>query len=351
MKRILYFDIIRVFLTVLVIYHHSAIAFGASGGWYYISKETASGLTQQLLSANMAIDQSFCMSLFFFISAYLMAISFDHKGTKAFIRDRLNRLGIPLLIYYFLFDPLLNYWIYGIWGKPGLGPMWFVFTLLIFEFCYICYRHFCGKQLHITCKFPRITTLIGFMLITGALAFTIRLYIPVGQDIFGLQLGFFALYIGMYLGGILAYRNQWLKQLELKNTRFWLIVVILSTIFLLYVILSSPPTEEFAGGWNAQALFYAFWEPFMCVGISCLILTYGKFYFNYSSPSIQKLSRNSYAAYIIHPLIVVGCTLGADFLPGSPLIRLGLVCITGIPLCFIFGAGFRRVLNKLHINI
>ena len=114
--RFYYLDLLRVFLTMLVFYHHSAVAFGASGGWYYISKETTTGLTQGLLSASMGIDQSYFMSLFFFISAYLMPFSFDRKGMKSFICDRLNRLGIPLLIYSFLVNPLLIYWIYGVWG-------------------------------------------------------------------------------------------------------------------------------------------------------------------------------------------------------------------------------------------
>lgn len=51
--RFYYLDLLRVFLTMLVFYHHSAVAFGASGGWYYISKETTTGLTQGLLSASM----------------------------------------------------------------------------------------------------------------------------------------------------------------------------------------------------------------------------------------------------------------------------------------------------------
>ena len=34
-----YLDKLRVFLTCLVIFHHTAIAFGASGGWYYKSPD------------------------------------------------------------------------------------------------------------------------------------------------------------------------------------------------------------------------------------------------------------------------------------------------------------------------
>jgi len=43
-------DRIRIFLTALVIFHHSAIAFGAAGGWYYVTKVTTSG-TLQLTTA------------------------------------------------------------------------------------------------------------------------------------------------------------------------------------------------------------------------------------------------------------------------------------------------------------
>jgi hypothetical protein len=55
--RAYYLDRIRIFLTILVIFHHTAIAFGASGGWYYISPESASGSAQMLLSFFMTIDQ------------------------------------------------------------------------------------------------------------------------------------------------------------------------------------------------------------------------------------------------------------------------------------------------------
>jgi fucose 4-O-acetylase-like acetyltransferase len=111
LKRAYYIDNIRIALTALVIVHHSALAFGASGGWCYISPEPIKGWTQLIFSAFLTINQAFFMSLFFFISACFTPGSFDRKGLKKYPLDRLKRLGIPLLIYSVLINPCLGYFI------------------------------------------------------------------------------------------------------------------------------------------------------------------------------------------------------------------------------------------------
>lgn len=353
MKRIYYLDLIRVFLTMLVFYHHSAIAFGASGGWYYIAKEATSGWTQGLLSASMAVDQSYFMSLFFFISAYLLPASFERKGVMGFMADRLNRLGIPLLLFYFVLNPVLVYWIYGSWYEPGFGPMWFVFTLLVCESAYVAYRCLCKKRIAIKWKEYSWKGALSFIFCMGVLAFLLRLWVPVGRNVLGLQLGFFPLYLGMYFLGIVAYRNQWLERLNKKVATAWLAIVLFVCLPLLLCVMhmNMDRMADFSGGWNLPALFYAMWEPVMCVGISYFLLACGDTYFNKPYKWIQGLSRDSYAFYIIHPFVVVGCVMGMERLPVSPLTRLALVCVIGIPLCFMLAAGFRRVMAWVHVKV
>ena len=351
-KRIYYFDFIRVYLTILVFYHHSAISFGASGGWYYIT-ETVTGLIKGLLSANMGIDQSYFMSLFFFISAYLLPASFDRKGMRGFIKDRLIRLGIPLALFYFILHPLLVFWIRGVWGKPGLGPMWFVFTLLIFESAYVVYRSLRKRRILIrTTQKEWIFTLL-FILFTGVIAFVIRLWMPIGSEVFGLQLGYFTLYTAMYFMGIVAYRKKLLDRLDMHKASLWIAIVVFLLIpSLIYFGATSPDFQNFlAGKWNLYALYYAVWESMMCVGICYFLLAFGKSYLNRSLPVIQSLSKNSYSFYIIHPFAVVGCVFVAELLPVSPLLRFILVCIIGIPLCFAVAFVFRTILGWFRIRI
>jgi len=347
-RRIYYLDLLRVFLTMLVFFHHSAIGFGASGGWYYLSKETTTGVTQILLSLLMGIDQSYFMSLFFFISALLMPESLDRKGFRLFLVDRVKRLLVPLLIFVFILNPLLVYWIYGHWNNFGPGPMWFVFTLLIFESSYLAYRKWFKKRIVINWKRPSVLGIITFFILAGIFAFSVRLFCPTGKNILGLQLGYFPLYIFMYALGIIAGRNGWLERIQVRDSLPWFLIAIFLGIpfFAESVLYYQNSAGNFAGGWSVQALIYAFWEPVMCAGFSYFLVAIAKKYFDKPCHIMQTLSADSYAFYIIHPFFVVGFTFLSETLPIVPLVRLFFVLLVGIPVCFGAAHGLRLVFGK-----
>ena len=89
-----------------------------------------------------ALCQSFFMGLLFFLAGYFTPGAYDRKGPAGFLRDRLLRLGIPLLAFDFLLEPLTLYIRQDpeIAGRPipelyldylrhkegiGAGPLWF----------------------------------------------------------------------------------------------------------------------------------------------------------------------------------------------------------------------------------
>ncbi len=364
MTRAYYIDRLRVLLTMLVIFHHSAIAFGASGGWYYVSSQTATGVPQMILSLFMAIDQAFFMSFFFFISALLMPASFERKGFGTFLKDRLIRLGIPLVVYTLLINPVLIYGIHKYLGRetgsflnflwiidtrhPGPGPMWFVLTLLIFETVYGLIRRFTSgaKPERSEKPLPSAIQIGLFILGTGIMAFVMRLFYPVGKNFFGLQFGYFVLYMAMYVLGIVANRNNWVERFTLRQARPWFIVSLVAIpVVAIALSLSNSPEamSNFSGGLNLQALTYALWEPVICVGFCFFLLMYFRVNLNKSNEFVQKLSSDSYTAYIIHPLIVVGFTFLAEQVVMPPLARLAFVLVLGIPSCFLAARLIRRI--------
>ena len=91
-KRLYFLDNVKSVLTVVVVLHHTAgQSFGAGGGWLSLF-----GYRSPFLIFNTALsllDQSYFMCLFFFISGYFTPRSYDKKGPKAFLRDKLKRLG------------------------------------------------------------------------------------------------------------------------------------------------------------------------------------------------------------------------------------------------------------------
>jgi len=149
-KRLVYIDNLKLHLIILVILHHIVIAYGASGG-FPIREPATDSISPIVFTMFTAINQSFFMSLFFLLSGFFLVGSLARKGTGKFMKDRLIRLGIPLVGYTILIAPIVDYLVLNYEGKivPFLslfslnwdvGPMWFVEALLIFSLIYILFK-------------------------------------------------------------------------------------------------------------------------------------------------------------------------------------------------------------------
>lgn len=112
-SRLFYVDYIRLLLCCIVIIHHVIMGYCDIGGWYYESSMQVEGVSRILCTIILGIDQSYFMSLFFFVSALFTPLSLDKKGVAGFVKDRFFRLGIPLLAYVFGMHPLLVKYVWG----------------------------------------------------------------------------------------------------------------------------------------------------------------------------------------------------------------------------------------------
>ena len=134
MARLNYLDNLKVVLTFLVIFHHAGQAYGDGGEWGYTPSNPAEVMPWiwHFFSTNAA----FFMGLYFFISGYFVPGSYDRQGFGTFVRKKILRLGVPLL----LMGGLLTY----ATGKVEIAHMWFVESLLIFSFFYAVVRKRCS---------------------------------------------------------------------------------------------------------------------------------------------------------------------------------------------------------------
>ena len=104
--RLAFIDNLRTLIIVLVIMVHLSITYGGEGGWYY--KEGKADLISGLiLTFHNATCQSFFMGCLFLISGYFTPGSFDRKGPRRFLIERVVRLGIPMLFYDLVIHPFL----------------------------------------------------------------------------------------------------------------------------------------------------------------------------------------------------------------------------------------------------
>jgi hypothetical protein len=156
-SRLFFIDNLRTGLVILVVLHHVALVYGASvQGFYYIEPPFTAPLAFLALLVFALVNQAWFMGAFFLLAGYFTPVSYDRKESGSFLKDRLLRLGIPLVIFYFVLNPIsrIGWWLMpaeltGIttpltWGAYprllGLGPLWFVAMLLIFDFGYAAWR-------------------------------------------------------------------------------------------------------------------------------------------------------------------------------------------------------------------
>jgi len=243
-QRDFYIDRLRTVMTAFVILHHTAITYGAIGGLYWHEIEPSSSLSSRLLVLFCATNQAYFMGFFFLLAGYFTPGSLERKGYARFIGDRFLRLGIPLLAFGVVLGPLTEamvtaaegrgFWstIVWLWNHRvfGNGPLWFAQALLMFSLAYCLWRAFLGMPLAEARQTPQPVPQSRYWLVSalgfGAAALLIRQIVPTGQNVFGLQLGYFASYTFLFALGIATWRYDWLRQLTWKHARPWLLVLL-----------------------------------------------------------------------------------------------------------------------------
>lgn len=342
-KKIVYIDHLKVILTVLVILHHTFITYGAPGGWYYTQKTTQQGALIPM-TLFVAVNQSFFMGFFFFLSAYFTRPSYKKKGAFRFVKDRLLRLGLPLVFYSLILSPFMNYLVYyfgyghhitfmqflgGYDDWIDFGVLWFVMALLVFTLIYVAWRAAVKKKESKAIPSPTLSKVMLFAAALGVISFLVRLVFPIGWVLkpVGFQLGHFSQYVGLFIAGLWASKYNWLAGTNYRDWRIaariaGLLVVIIFPLF--YVLLSTLkfPSSWFSGGMHWPALLYAMWEQLTGLSIIMALLCIGKQSLNHESSLWNKLSRYAFAVYIFHPLVVISLSLAARNIAIDPALKL-----------------------------
>jgi surface polysaccharide O-acyltransferase-like enzyme len=359
-------DALRAFTTLLVVFHHCAITYGAIGGWYYHEVPPSRDVATICLVLFCTVNQAFFMGLFFLLAGYYSRSSLTRKGLPQFLFDRFFRLGLPLLFYGVVLGPITialaqtskgapfgaTLRMLGLRGTFDPGPMWFAQALLIFTLLLAAgvtvLRHV-GHPLRVgEDSFPTNLTLGIGALLTGTAALILRIWWPVGVNVWGLQLGYFSSYVVLFVAGFAAAKGRRLEFLPVGQVKFWSFVsVVTLPILPLAYFLSESSLKSRHG---TMQFVYAFWEPFVAWGIILFLLRF--FQRNFSQPGglVRRLSRRAYTIYIIHPPILVAIALSWRSVPANALVKFAVTGSLSCVACYLFAGivlkvpGMRRFL-------
>ena len=361
--RLYFVDNIRILLTIVVIMHHTMITYGASGSWYFKDPNTDE-FTIILLTIIAVFDQGFFMGLFFFISAYFVPGSYNRKGPVKFLKDRFIRLGIPLIIFTIIVNPIIAYFVFIVSSNRtfiefylsyfqswelfgdflgGNGPLWFVLALLIFDIFYTLWRQINnGNIKHEAIKKPpENIQLILIAIIMAVFTFFIRLFFPLdgGDNILNIQLCFIAQYIIMLILGTIAYNRDWFRNIPNTQGKVWLVIALILIIsYLPLAILLGAldgDTEKFLGGLNWQAFTFNIWESFYCMGMCIGLVVLFRNKLNTQGNTSKTLSQNAYTIYIVHAPVLVSIAMLFSLILMPALLKFVIVFPIVLGICFL----------------
>ena len=338
-------DNLRSFITLLVVAHHSSLAYTTFASF---------NKSAYILSTNPVVDTArwkgldifedfndiFFMSLMFLISGIFIMNSLQNKTIVIFIRDRFYRLFIPfiagvtllmLIAYYpsFLLATgqynvrayMIDFFTVEAWP---VGPPWFIWVLfafnLIFALCYPLVKNAVNKAgnfLAAQKQRPVKTVLLWYV-------YTLLLYIPVIQFVspyawtgigpFDFQVSRVLLYAGYFLLGIvigapgLANGLFADKAAFVKKWPLWMIscIVIYTALKCSEAPLLQMIHRQQLSGLQANFIYRPVWV--LSCTMSCIaFLTTFKSLLNKTNAWWKSLSANAYGIYLVHYIFIVWC--------------------------------------------
>lgn len=371
--RLFFVDHLRAALIILVVLHHLAVVYGEGISFWYVDPPRSASLGGLILVLFVLFNQAWFMGAFFLLAGYFTPASFDRRGTTSFIKERLLRLGIPLLIWIFIFNPISNI---GLFLEParwiaepltwqsfwrmypdflGFGVAWFLALLLIFSFGYSGWRWLTRKRPSPTKGEyvpPRYLTIAIFILGLALVTYLVRIIIPIGRTVLDFPtLAYLPQYLSFFIVGSIAYRRSWFRTLPSRMGKVGFGMAVAATLILFPIILLGilGGTMRFLGNGSWTSAVYALWDSIFAVGMCLGSITLFRRFFNQKSRFGSFLSQQSYAVYIIHSPIIVFLAyalflafaqLGTDL---GPLLKFSLGAVVVLPICFIIAYGLRKI--------
>jgi len=347
-QRLHFLDSLKIFLTFTVVTHHVTCAFGGCGRFWYLVVGDYDSTFRFFASAYVLLNQAYFMPLFFFVSAVFTEGSYAKKGHEQFLKDKAKRIWLPALVTSFTVVPAslligqamsdsdLHYF-------PSPGPTWFLFWLLVFNWVYATIQRArlrntaaveenddANSDVADTAEnpFPRICCrwmwglfVCGF----GALVVYVALK-PVFYSM-PIAVGSFANdHVLFFVAGIASAKYSWLQQRLSELTKLgWLFVGVgCEAIALVGLFVLVEDQDAWGMPFFAVAGIY-------CVDISLLLLVACQRYFD---RPMRFMSEAAYGVYLLHPVIVTGCTAIFVHVYNTlydDAISFGIDCETGKP--------------------
>ncbi|WP_320019075.1 acyltransferase [Labilibaculum manganireducens] len=342
-KRNLWVDYLRSAITVLVVAHHSSLAYTTFARFdnnVYINSTHPIVDSKRWIGLDIFqnFNDVFFMSLMFLIGGLFLMKSINKKGVFNFIRDRFYRLFIPFLflgtffmviayfppyhVVYNNFNIVAHIKDFFVIEKWPAGPPWFIWVLFLFNLLFALFLSQFNKASEKIGK--RLSDLKNKPLTFFGLLFSISwiLYVPIahimgagdwtGIGPFDFQISRILLYFGYFTFGILIgntdFNNELFSAKSVIVKKWWLWLSLSLAAYFVLTIIGEPLTqlvkEKKIEEINAYMIYYTVYVA-SCTLSSVAFITVFVRFIHTEKKWWNSLSENAYLIYIVHFIFVL----------------------------------------------
>lgn len=354
-ERLHYLDQLRAFLMFLGIPYHTALAFSVHQPWI-----VDAAADSPLLSWLAQLSHTFRMPVFFVIAGYFAVMMLRRRGPLPWWRDRLWRLGLPLLTVGLLLNPLqmlagsmtdpadtMTEWRarLAMPGEHWVAHLWFLIDLLAYCSLLAGLAWIGRRRPGLRAATARAAGWLerhrmlrhALLPLTGAfvVAAVIALHLIGVNNLLNnaLVVARTVTHLPVFLlGAALAWRPDWLARFLRADARAWLLALALVPV--LAAIQWREPL-------SMRAATY-FLSPIVGILMAHVLMSAARRWFNQASPLTRHLVDSSLTVYLFHQVFIV---FGVVLLMESglpPLAQFLLIVAATVPLCLLVHAAIRR---------
>ena len=313
------------------------------------------------------ICNTFYMNILFLISGYLVPNSVHKRGVASYVRHRLLRLGIPLIIAIVLLNnitPFAGLFIPNstVFGQEfsslplnRIGPQWFILVLIIFNAIYCCWAFVRRKEFTIdnTKPVPGWRSWLISASILGVLELMMGHFTGFWADLKDSNLdglGYQGMHVWTYgflfFIGCKAASHRWLERINKRLALTWLRLSLVLTLALLasnYSAFLPAPRKD---SLELITPLMTFLTPLIGWGFIAAILTWSQTHEQLNSDWLTKAGNDSFGAYLIHIPLLAGAMVAFYLLGIKNIWVLGLGS-TSIAILLSFAASHQ--LRKIQV--
>jgi glucans biosynthesis protein C len=355
-------DNLRVLVIAVVVVFHTAVAYlgSTAGNWYYMDRTTSKLWSTAFAPA--AVISVYALGPLFLVAGWFSARSLAHKGAGAFARSRLLRLGIPLVVFIFVIDRLAAYLgdlgrhehptLSHYWGVPPrsggpyeAGSLWFVAALLAFSLAYALLRRVRPLPVARWWSAAQVMAAAALLIAVTVGLMWQRWQLGDAHTFMKMQWGEWPQGAALFALGVWAAEAGSLQKLTARARRLgWTALTAAALWAALGVYLETTGHVESAfhgAGWLVivNVLLYGVISVAFTVWFTALV----RARWSGSGPLRARAARASYAAYVLHSLVLTAVMVAFASLALAPELTFLIVAIVAVPFCFLAGYAATRV--------